>query len=81
MSDELDKTKYFLRRKLKEDSMDKEDLKMIKEFFTTDEIIEMMLGINRNHITLVKWLYDLYPEILREYEKKSGIMVHFAGRD
>lgn len=79
--DELERAKYAIRKKIEEDNMNKEDEETIEELFTKKDLIDIISGFRKNHFTLIKWLYDVYPEILREYEKKSRIHIYFAGKN
>ena len=45
---------------------------MNKETFTNEEWEQLYNGLNKNYISLIKWLYDNYKDILREYEKTRG---------
>lgn len=40
--------------------------------FTNKEWERLYDGTVKNHIDLVKWLYDNHKDILREYEKTKG---------
>lgn len=80
-NDEFERAKYALRKKFKIDNLDSDDIKMIKDCFTSEELIEMLMGTNNSHLTLVRWLYDSYPEVLREYEQKLGMTIQFVGRN
>ena len=40
--------------------------------FTNEEWEELYSNATQNHINLVKWLYDNYKDILREYERTRG---------
>lgn len=60
--------------------MNKEAKKMLEDEFSKKELIKLLNGINKTHIDLVKWLYDNYRGILREYEVTRGkINVYFLG--
>lgn len=45
-----------------------------------EELEKLFIGCNQEHITLIKFLYDNYREILREYENKfhKNLRVEFC---
>ena len=47
-------------------------MKTKTEKFTNKEWKQLYTSQNRKHIDLIKWLYDNYKDILREYEKTKG---------
>jgi hypothetical protein len=67
-------------RKLTNKQIDKEIALELENEFTKKDLIKLLVGFNRNHIDLTKWLYDNHLEILREYEKSKGdTKIYFVG--
>jgi len=60
---------------------EKEIEKDIDNAFSKKDLIKLLNGATREHINLVKYLYDNHIDILRKYEKASGYkcQIHFAG--
>jgi len=66
--------------KLTKKQIDKEVATELMNEFSKEDLIKLLVGFNRNHIDLTKWLYNHHRDILREYEKTKGnLQIHFLG--
>jgi len=59
--------------KLRAKKMNKEKIEAIENIFTKEQLIKLYSDLNKSHIKLVKWLYDNYKPILREWEMLNGL--------
>lgn len=52
--------------------------KQQKPIFSNKQFEMLLRGITKNHMDLVKYLYDNHIAVLREYEKSRGrLNIHF----
>ena len=59
---------------------EKQKLEETMRIFTKKQLAELYLHLTEQHINFVKYMYDNYPSILRDWEKTQGnLRIGFLG--